>query len=122
MNKNRVSISSLLLVVAIVGFMLLPITRNTAKQLWYMVDAKNAPTGGLLIIGGRARQLPYDYGDTWLARFRQVTNWISPPSPAPPSIGPPMILSERIIIEEEEEYILLNNGRRPVSGTEAPDA
>jgi hypothetical protein len=103
MRIFRFSISNLLLVTAVTALCLLPVNRNTAKQIWYSIDTKNAPSGGAFISGGGARHdFPFDYGDTWFSRFRKLQTWINPP---PTQF---MIVTPRIIIEEEEEVIFRN--------------
>jgi hypothetical protein len=110
MNNSRYTLTALFLFISLAALLLLPINRNTARQIWYMFDVKNAPKGCTLIIGGRAHNMPYYYGDTWFSRFHQFATWINSPRLArsPSSGGIPMIVSERIIIAEEEELILLN--------------
>jgi hypothetical protein len=107
MYKRRFSISTLLWATTFVAFAFLPINRNTARQIWYTFDTKNAPKGGAFISGVR-RQLPYDYGDTWFSRYNRLTMWINPGLQE----GPRMVVVEPIIIPAEEEYILLNSSQR----------
>jgi hypothetical protein len=103
MPKFRCSISSLLLVTMLVALSLLPINRNTAKQIWFSIDTKNAPTGGMFISGGGTKhQIPYNYGDTWFSRFHQLKSvMISAPQS-------PMAVVKPIIILEEEETLFLH--------------
>ncbi len=104
MRRCRFSISSLLSVTMLVALSLLPINRNTAKQIWFSIDTKNAPSGGLFISGGGIRhQIPYNYGDTWFSRFHQLKSAIIPAPRSPMSIAKP------IIILEEEEPLLLRS-------------
>ncbi len=105
MCKKRLSISTLLWITTFAAFALLPINRNTARQIWYTFDTKNAPKGGLFLSGVK-RHIPYDYGDTWFARYNSFKRWMNPQQSERW-----MKVSERIIITEEEEPILLGINR-----------
>jgi hypothetical protein len=101
MQKYRFTISALLWITMFVALSLLPVNRNTVKQIWFSIDKKNAPSGGLFVSGSGIRhQIPYNYGDTWFSRFRDFKSSIFPK----PSL--PMTFTKRIIISDEEETLL----------------
>ena len=77
----------------LVGFLLLPINRNTARQFWYMLNPAHAPKGSWVSMGG-GRYIPYNYGDTWINRYRKLKSRFSP------ATG--LKIAPRIIIPEEE--------------------
>ncbi len=104
MRRCRFSISSLLVVTMLVALSLLPINRNTAKQIWFSIDTNNAPSGGLFISGSGIRhQIPYNYGDTWF--FSLSPTQIGHDSSAKIT----MSIAKPIIILEEEELLLLRS-------------
>ena len=88
----------------LVALSLLPINRNTAKQIWFSIDTKNAPTGGIFISGGgRRHQIPYNYGDTWFSRIHQLKSAMIPAPRLPAAV------TKQILIIEEEEPLLLHS-------------
>ncbi|MBB3210682.1 hypothetical protein FHS27_006530 [Rhodopirellula rubra] len=114
MKSKRYSISALFLFVTCAGIALAPVNRNTASGIWYTINPQNAPSGGRFNSGTQWHNIPYDYGDTWFSRYRQLNVWLCPPARL--AITPPIIIDE-----EEEEYGVANDFDTP-SPRLAPNA
>jgi hypothetical protein len=75
MRKKQISLFGMFLIVSLACIALAPVNRNTVIQVWHTFNPSKAPSGGVLLIGGIKRDIPFDYGDTWISRYYRVRKW-----------------------------------------------